>query len=126
MYLDHSVLYILHQQLTDNQNQVRFLHKYQKDQKFLDILCQLIKDNQDSDLAAFVIGSAVSDFQQIKKLIDQILININFIKLQKNLLKYVVTYKVVSSNRIIHNQNNCYFRVSKVHLKLSDILVFKV
>ncbi|CAD8167887.1 unnamed protein product [Paramecium pentaurelia] len=50
---------------------LRFLHKFQKDQQSINILCQLIKDNQDSDLAAFVIGSAVCDFQQIKKLIDQ-------------------------------------------------------
>ncbi|CAK76209.1 unnamed protein product (macronuclear) [Paramecium tetraurelia] len=65
----------LYSSLTTNRqlklSTLRFLHKYQKDQKALDILCQLIKDNQDSDLAAFVIGSAVTDFQQIQKLIDQ-------------------------------------------------------
>ncbi|CAD8151177.1 unnamed protein product [Paramecium pentaurelia] len=50
---------------------LRFLHKYQKDPKAIDILCQLIKDNQDSDLAAIVIGSAISDIQQIQNLIEQ-------------------------------------------------------
>ncbi|CAD8147815.1 unnamed protein product [Paramecium octaurelia] len=50
---------------------LRFLHKYQKDQKAIEILCKLIKDNQDSDLAAIVIGSAISDIQQIQNLIEQ-------------------------------------------------------